>query len=122
MNFNSESKKVAEKALLDIDNANKAAAKAALYKKITYGVGVIILFILLIVILRKSGKKPEETTIGIDTIIGDIPPKQQELFPAIEFEVNDKKSNMEKQVKKYAAEKPEQVADIIKSWLTEDER
>ena len=56
-------------------------------------------------------------------MIGDnITPKQQEFFAPIEFEVNDKKSNMEKQVKKYAAEKPEQVADIIKSWLTEDER
>jgi len=27
-----------------------------------------------------------------------------------------------KQVKKYAEQKPEQVADIIKSWLAEDER
>ena len=55
-------------------------------------------------------------------MIGDnIPPKPEQFAP-IEFESNDKKSNMEKQVKKYAADKPEQVADIIKSWLTEDER
>ena len=49
-------------------------------------------------------------------------PKPARIFAPIEFEVNDKKSHMEKEVKKYAAEKPEQVADIIKSWLTEDER
>ena len=122
LNFNNESKKTAEKALVDIENANKAASKAALYKQIAYGVFGIILFILLVVAIRKSGKK-KETSGGIDMLIGDnISPKQQEMFAPIEFEVNDKKSNMEKQVKKYAAEKPEQVADIIKSWLTEDER
>ena len=123
LNFNNESKKIAEKALIDIDNANKEAIKAALYKRIAYGVGAIILFILLIVVIRKASKKSESSSGGIDMIIGDnINPKQPELFAAIDFDVNDKKSNMEKQVKKYAADKPEQVADIIKSWLTEDER
>ncbi len=123
LNFNSDSKKAAEQALLDIENANKAAAKAALYKNIAYGVGAFILFILFLVILRRTGKNKKEASDGIDMVIGDnITPKQEEFFAPIEFEVNDKKSNMEKQVKKYAAEKPEQVADIIKSWLTEDER
>lgn len=123
LNFNSESKKAAEQALVDIENANKSASKAALYKSIAYGVGAILLFILLFVAFRKSGKNRQAASDGIDTVIGDnITPKQQEFFAPIEFEVNDKKSNMEKQVKKYAAEKPEQVADIIKSWLTEDER
>lgn len=123
LNFNNESKKAAEKALIDIENANKAAAKAALYKSIAYGAGAIILFILLVVVIRKSRKKKETPSEGIDMVIGDnITPKQQEFFAPIEFEVNDKKSHVEKEVKKYAVEKPEQVADIIKSWLTEDER
>lgn len=123
LNFNSDSKKVAEKALLDIDNANKAAARKALYTRIAFGVLAILLFIFLIVAIRKASKKKETASGGIDMLIGDnIRPKQQEYFEPIEFEVNDKKSNMEKQVKKYAADKPEQVADIIKSWLTEDER
>lgn len=123
LNFNSDSKKVAEKALLDIDNANKAAIKKALYTRIALGVLAILLFIFLIIAIRKASKKKETASGGIDMLIGDnITPKQQEYFAPIEFEVNDKKSNMEKQVKKYAADKPEQVADIIKSWLTEDER
>jgi len=123
LNFNTDTKKAAEKALLDIDNANKAAIKTALYKQIAYGVLAILIFILLVVAIRRSSKKKETASGGIDMLIGDnIAPKQQEAFAPIEFEVNDKKSNMEKQVKKYAAEKPEQVADIIKSWLTEDER
>ncbi|MBZ9624542.1 flagellar M-ring protein FliF [Clostridium sp. FP2] len=123
MYFNSDSKKQAEKALLDIANADKAAAKKVTYTRIGYGVLAILLFIILLLVIRRSNKKKEIASEGIDMIIGDnIPPKQEEFFAPIEFEVNSEKSNMEKQVKKYAAEKPEQVADIIKSWLTEDER
>ncbi|MFT5871363.1 MAG: flagellar M-ring protein FliF [Clostridium sp.] len=123
LNFNTDSKKMAEQALLDIENADKLAAKKALYTRIAYGVGAIILLIILFVIIRRFSKTAETDTGGIDRMIGDnIDPKQQEFFAPIEFEANDKKSNMEKQVKKYAADKPEQVADIIKSWLTEDER
>lgn len=123
LNFNSDSKKAAEKALLDIENVNKAVVKKALYTRIAFIALAILLLILLFVAIRKSSKKKETESEGIDMVIGDnIAPKQQELFAPIEFESNDKKHNMEKQVKKYAAEKPEQVADIIKSWLTEDER
>jgi flagellar M-ring protein FliF len=121
--FNSESKKEAEQALLDIENANKAAAKKALYTRIAYGVIAIMAFIILLVAIRRSRKKGNAISEGIDMVIGDtITPKAEETFAPIEFEVNDKKSHVEKEVKKYAAEKPEQVADIIKSWLTEDER
>lgn len=121
--FNNEDKKILEKELLEIENASKLADKKALYKQIAIGAGVILLFIILLVAIRRSSKKTEKTSEGIDTLIGDnIALKQPEYFAPIEFETNNKKSNMEKQVKKYAEEKPEQVADIIKSWLTEDER
>jgi flagellar M-ring protein FliF len=121
--FNNESKKAAEQALLDIDIADNLANRKALYTRIAYGVLGIILFIIFIVIIRKSSKKTEKTSGGIDNLIGEnVMPKEPEYFEPIEFDSNNKKSNMEKQVKKYAADKPEQVADIIKSWLTEDER
>jgi flagellar M-ring protein FliF len=121
--FNSESKKEAEKALIDIENANKLAEKKALYTRIAYGVLAIILFIIFLFVIRRSRKSKEPIPESIDIIIGDnVIPKNQEVFAPIEFEVNDKNSHMEKEVKKYAQEKPEQVADIIKSWLTEDER
>jgi flagellar M-ring protein FliF len=123
--FNSESKKQDEKVLQDIETANKLAEKKALYTRIAYGVLAIILFIIFLFAIRKSNKNSNSKSmpVAIDTIIGDtISSKNQEVFAPIEFEVNDKKSHMEKEVKKYAVEKPEQVADIIKSWLTEDER
>ena len=123
LNFNADSKKAAEQALLDIEKANKAAADKVLYTRIAYGVLAVLLFIIMLIVLRKSKNKTEVNPGGIDMTIGDnIVPKQQETFAPIEFETSDKKSNMEKQVKEYAAQKPEQVAEIIKSWLTEDER
>lgn len=120
--FNTAAKKAAQQGLLDIANADKAAASKILYTRIALGALAIMIFIIIIVLIRRSSKKAETTPEGIDMMIGDnIAPKPEQFAP-IEFETNDKKSNMEKQVKKYAAEKPEQVADIIKSWLTEDER
>jgi flagellar M-ring protein FliF len=121
--FNTESKKAAEQGLLDIDTANKLAAKKTLYTRIAYGVIGIILFIILLVVIRKASKNKDKDSVSIDSLIEDnIAPKQQEYFAPLEFNSNTKKTNMEKQVKKYAEDKPEQVADIIKSWLTEDER
>jgi flagellar M-ring protein FliF len=123
LSFNTEGKKAAEQALLDIDIADKLANKKALYTRIAFGVLGIILFIILLVVIRKSSKNTEKASRGTDSLIGDsVMPKQPEYFEPIEFDTNNKKSNMEKQVKKYAEDKPEQVADIIKSWLTEDER
>ncbi|MGK0466295.1 flagellar basal-body MS-ring/collar protein FliF [Clostridium sp.] len=122
LSFNTEGKKAAEQALLDIDIADKLANKKALYTRIAFGALGIILFIILLVAIRKAGKNKDKTSAGIDSLIGDnVTPKQPEHFEPIEFDSNSKNANMEKQVKKYAEDKPEQVADIIKSWLTEDE-
>ncbi|MBU3111780.1 flagellar basal-body MS-ring/collar protein FliF [Clostridium lacusfryxellense] len=123
LNFDATSKKAAEQALLDIENADTAAAKKLLYTRIAYGVGAIMLFIIVIVVLRRSSKKADDVPMGIDRVIGDnIIPKVDEPYEPIEFGGKSKKTQMEDDVKKYASEKPEQVADIIKSWLTEDER
>jgi len=84
--------------------------------------GVVLLgLILLIRRLRKKKKKEEEQLL--DTLIDDsLIPKEPEAFTPIDFEVQNQKSHLEKEIKKYATEKPEQVVDIIKSWLAEDER
>ena len=59
----------------------------------------------------------------LNTLIDDsIIPKETEEFTPIEFESKSQKSHLENEIKKYALEKPEQVVEIIKSWLTENER
>ncbi len=111
--------KEAEQAL----TAKREAARRNLY--ITLGViGGLILLVILILVLRKfRKKKKEENEQILDTLIDDsLIPKEPEVFTPIDFDVQNQKSHLEKEIKKYATEKPEQVVDIIKSWLVEDER
>mgnify|MGYP001568645704 FL=1 len=125
--FDTTAKKAAQQALLDIANADKAAAAKVLYTRIALGALAVMIVIIIIVVMRRLSKKPEEGSEEIsqwfDRIIDDnITPKKPETFEPIEFEGKSKKVHIENEVKKYASEKPEQVADIIKSWLTDDER
>jgi len=123
LNFDATSKKAAEQALLDIANADTAAAKKLLYTRIAYGALAVMLFIIIIIAIRRSSKKAAEAPNGIDMTIKDnIAPKAEEFYEPIEFGGKTKKSQMEDDVKRYASEKPEQVAEIIKSWMAEDER
>ena len=83
-------------------------------------VGLIFLIIVAIKMLRKA--KPELEP-ALDVVIGDqTPPKEPVTYEPIDLEVNNRNYQIEQEIKKYAQEKPDQVADIVKSWLAEDER
>ena len=59
----------------------------------------------------------------LDVVIDDsISNKEIVNYAPIDFEVKDEKSHIESEIKKYAKDKPDQVVDIIKSWLSENER
>lgn len=113
------------------DPAQEAAEKAAeeeanrkkmlMYKYIGAGVAALVLLIIILVYLRRSKKNKEEETEGIDFLIDDNVAPKEPLAP-INFEEENENTHIEKEIKKYASEKPDQVADIIKSWMTEDER
>lgn len=127
MTFDSSAKDSAKKVIDDMKAQEDQAKKMQLYKIIGIGSAAFIGLIIAIVIIlrsRKSKKEDEEELLGgLDVVIGDtVMPKEKVEFAPIEFEVNDEKAHIEKEIKKYAQEKPEQVADIIKSWIAEDER
>lgn len=69
---------------------------------------------------------PDGTTLPLNEVSADSDKVQQNVtksnFKPIEFEVEDENTHLEKELKKYAMNKPDQVADIIKSWLADDER
>ncbi|WP_411679138.1 flagellar basal-body MS-ring/collar protein FliF [Clostridium thailandense] len=125
----------AQKGVKDDLDAMKKAADAAAKRKM-YIIGGILGAILLAggiaaFIAWRRKKKAEEAELeeqlgrqGIDVIIGDEleSEKDRPKFKPIDFETEDEKSHIENEIKKYAKEKPEQVADIVKSWLAEDER
>lgn len=122
-----------DNAKKDLNAMNQAAAQAnkiKLYAEI--GAGVLALGLIIggiIIFLRKKKKNTEaqEDLLepkGIDVLIDDNTKEQpaQPQFKPIDFEANNEKVHMENEIRKYAKDKPEQVAEIIKSWIAEDER
>lgn len=118
----------------DLDAMNKATEDAK-KKKLYTIIGIISVATLaaiasFILWRRKKEREEEElfegelTPQGIDVIIGDEADitKEKPKFKPVEFEQENENTHVENEIKKYAKEKPEQVADIIKSWLAEDER
>lgn len=124
--FDTAAKDAAKKALQDMEEQAQAEKKMQLYKTIAMAAAGLLAIIIIIVALRKKNKpkeQPLEEAVGLDIVIGDeVSPKENVQYAPIDFEVNDEKSHIEKEIKKYATSKPEQVAEIIKSWLIEDER
>lgn len=85
---------------------------------------ILIIFILVRRSRRKKAKVDEEVEENLlDVVIDDkIAKVQEEPLKPIDFEVTTQQQHIESEIKKYAAEKPQQVADIVKSWLAESER
>lgn len=133
MKFDTTDLQAAQKTIDELKQADAQQQKMTLYKElIAGGAGLIVLIIFIIIMARRRKKSlPQEEQLeaivppkGIDVLIGNEEPKVQVQFKPIDFdnESNNERTHIEKEIKKYAAEKPEQVADIIKSWLAEDER
>lgn len=110
----------------DAMNAETANRKNTIMM-VAGGIGIAVLLGIIIVLLTKRRKKrkeeEEEATQLLDALVDDtIIPKELDAFEPINFETNTQKSHLENEIKKYATEKPEQVVEIIKSWLAENER
>ena len=91
------------------------------------GVGVLSLIVILLLVRRKKNSKEavqEEVEESLlDVVIDDkISKVNEEPLKPIEFEVTSEQQHIESEIKKYASEKPQQVAEIVKSWLVESER
>lgn len=116
------------KEIADLKKLADQEKKYKLYKTIGIAAGSAILLLISLIALRKKKDVEEEDLAfegaGIDVLIDDEEQVQNEpvKFKPIEFEVEDERTHFENEIKKYASDKPEQVADIIKSWLAEDER
>lgn len=123
---------------INFDPAGKADAKAQIdelkaqtakdqkmqfYKTIGMAaLGFIGFIIFLIVILRMRRKNKNVVPKGIDVVVGDQYANAQQNYVPVNLNMEDEKVSVEKDIRKYAEEKPDQVVDIIKSWLAEDER
>lgn len=115
---------IKEEAQAQIDEFNAELAKEKRNKLIMWGaiaLGIVTGIIVLIILIKKRKEKVDERVL--DVVIDDsIPSKEAISFAPIDFEVKNEKSHIESEIKKYAKDKPDQVVDIIKSWLSENER
>ena len=98
-----------------------------IYMIIAGVVGAILLIVF--IVLRSKKKKVNKEVVTeeegnlLDIVIEDkISKVEEEELKPIEFEVPNQNIHIENEIKKYAAEKPQQVADIVKTWLVESER
>lgn len=128
LRFDTSLQNAATKAQAAMNTAQQVQQKNDLIRNIVIGsvIGVIAIigFIIFMVKRRKNNEEDEyEDENGLDELIGDdVKPTKQVKYPPIEFEGNNEKSHMEKEIRDYATSKPEQVADVVKSWIADDER
>lgn len=124
-----------DQAQAEIDAMKEAEAKAARRKLIALGaaaVAAIVLVIVIITTIKKKNKNDDdeddiddEITADLDITVGeDDMQTKMDAYRALNLnlDVETDKERVIKEVQKYAEKKPEQVAEVIKSWLTEEER
>jgi flagellar M-ring protein FliF len=126
--FNNDIKKKAEEDLLKMQEEEAKADKMKIYAIIGGSVlGFIVLLLTLILTLRKRrNKNNAEQSSGkpsFDVVVGDtvIPVQHADYKPVLSDEEEDMMT-MEKEIKGYANKKPDQVSEVIRAWLSEDER
>lgn len=119
----------------DVEKTNAAELarleRERLVKRLGLAIGALFIVIIVLSILRRMKKRKTEAEYDeIEELMakdveidenGEVVTKVKEFAP-IDFEVENEQAHITKEVKRYAQEKPEQVVEIIKSWLAEDER
>jgi flagellar M-ring protein FliF len=108
-----------------------------LIKNIVLGVAAAAFLItLLIVFFRRKKDKLAGDKPTLDVVVGDgiegigatqgvartVIPKQPVVYDPILDTDEEDIMNLQKELQSYASKKPDQVVEVIKTWLTEDER
>lgn len=123
MEFDQSENEEAKKQIEAIKLEEKKENLRNIIKWSIIGVILIIIIVSLIIFLRKRRdddyEKDEERLLDV---VVDNKVNEVANFEPINFEVKNQKVHVENEIKKYATDKPEQVTDVIKSWLNEDER
>lgn len=124
MTFDSTVKDNTRKQAEDMEKQVEKENKYKLYKTMGIILALLLAIIVMIIIIKKLKEdKLDDNLADLQLEMdSEIKPKEKVEFEPIEFEVNTESNHIEKEIKKYASEKPNQVIDIVKSWIAEDER
>ena len=121
MDFDTEAD---EEAKAQIDAFNNEVAAAKRNKIIMYCVigGIIAAAIITAIVLFARKRRAEEEDEDEDDNLLDVVIDDTAQYKPIELDIENPQTKIENEIKNYAKEKPDQVADIVKSWLSENER
>lgn len=92
---------------------------------IGYPAAGILAFILLLILISKikpAFSRKAALGGGIDVIVNDPMTVNQVIRNPVMLDDEDAQPDLTSELKKYATKKPEQIVEIVKSWLAEDER
>lgn len=133
---------IKNQAQQDLNSINQSIAqekRTKIYTMVGIAVGALLVLGAVVFALRRRSENEEILPKGIDITIGNESDLTQPLaqaealedassiqkklkFKPIDLDVENEKTHIENEIRKYASNKPDQVADIIKSWISEDER
>ena len=122
MQFDSDVAQIGQEDQAAIDSLLEAERTKKLMIYGIIGLLALILVIGIIVLVRRNSKKKKAEDENLLNVIIDDVVEEPIHHKKINFDPSNEQVYVENEVKKYATEKPEQVADIIKSWLAENER
>lgn len=122
MQFDSAITQLGEEDQAAIDDLLKAERTRELIIYGIIGLVALILVIGIIVLIRRNSKKKKAENENVLNVIIDDIVEEPIHHKKINFEPSNEQVYVENEIKKYATDKPEQVADIVKSWLAENER
>ena len=134
--FNNGIQSQAQKDLQELNAEKSNQAKYKLYALIGGSLlGLLLLFFIIRAIKRKKKKTTGEIIEeqmanpkpGINVVVGDkaaaanvVQSEPVSYQPVLDE--NDEKENVDTEIRDYANRKPDQVVEIIKTWLSDDER
>lgn len=126
LRFDTSLQDAAKKAQADMNASQQQAQKNAFIRNVIIAgiVGALAIIGLIIFLIKRRKKNAEdEDESEFDELIGDDMDQTAEIkYPPIQFEEANEKSHIEKEIRNYASNKPDQVADVVKAWLSEEER
>lgn len=117
-----------KKAMVEAERVYKEELQRQMIMKyVGLGVGGLVLFILLIIILIRSRRSArimanELNPAEPEMAAGVQPMSVEEMIQDVSIRLNtEDEEGQEREIKEYAQESPEKVAEIVKTWVLKDE-
>ncbi|MCI1943671.1 flagellar basal-body MS-ring/collar protein FliF [Clostridium luticellarii] len=126
--FDTTAQDNAQKDMNAMNQAEQQARRNRLFAIIGGIAAAVIAAIVGVILWRRKHEEEdlfdeEMEPQSIDTVVGDeTQVEDKPKFNPLELEKENEDTHIENEIKKYAKNKPDQVVDIIKSWMAEDER